>query len=391
MDNRRIPTLIAVFGVGLGLAGCLSQTHWASEQSLVGASEAPATTRSELERRRSEGLAATSPDSEALGDYLVYLWQFDWEHRAYLDRVDAGESPKLPESLSGYDRATYTREALDAWASVRPASLPSSGDRLTLARMDFRATLLERGCLDSKPAFGPLLVLRAELLEPPSVVLELAMLATECAEAPEDVLEDACVTAAGLIQGMPEPEYDDLDGDMWPDPSLRVRFAESCGRQMAEEDKAIVASFWSGAEPWFAEHHPEEHRAWREEQARLAELARQREEARRQAQAEADAAAAAAAAAAPSSSGGSASAGSSRVTVNLYNNCPNTVKLFFGDNPGFSSGTSTSLSANTSTNYYMDAGDLMWITEGGKGVSSYSASSNVSLQITSSCTGFAPR
>ena len=61
------------------------------------------------------------------------------------------------------------------------------------------------------------------------------------------------------------------------------------------------------------------------------------------------------------------------VSVELHNDCPNTVKLFLGEKPKFGSGTNTSLGSNTTTSYQMKPGDMIWITDDSEnGVSSTS-------------------
>jgi hypothetical protein len=224
--------------------------------------------------------------------------------------------------------------------------------------------------------------------ESASLQRENAVMQSECGHE-DDTLTGACVAAGELLADMPEPTYDDLDGDMWPDASLRVRFAEVCPRALDAEQQELVNAFHRGAEPWFAEHHPEEHRAWREEMARQAEVRRQAEA---EAAAERAAAAASAAASSSSSSGGGAPAGGGPVSVRLYNACSETVKLFFGDDPRFGSGTSSQISPNTSTSYSMREGAMIWIVIDGQPAASYSASpGNRDIQITRSCGGFAPR
>jgi hypothetical protein len=368
------------------LTGCLAKHDWSTEfADKQGGLELTSTSRTELESRR--GKAIGSGDVPTLTEYMAYLWQFEREHRDWLALVDVGKSPRLPEALAGFDRKTYTDEVIAAWMAVRPAELPRSADRVQLLQADFYATALTGGCRDTARAMGPLLMVIAEG-ESVSVQREAAILESECGHEDGNWTR-ACEAAGKLLVGMPEPAYDDLDGDMWPDPSLRVRFAELCPNALSKDDQAIVNEFHRGAEAWFAEHHPEEHAAWRAEMARLA-AARREAEARAAAEREAEAAAYSSSSSAYG--GSSAPAGGGVVNVRLYNACSQTVRLFFGDKPGFSSGTETSLSSNTSTSYSMREGDMIWIVIDGRGASSYSASAgNSSIQITSSCGGFAPR
>jgi hypothetical protein len=78
-------------------------------------------------------------------------------------------------------------------------------------------------------------------------------------------------------------------------------------------------------------------------------------------------------------------------SLSLKNSCPKTVKLFLGNKPKFGSGTNTSLGSNTISSYSGRAGDMIWIVDDKEnGISSLSPSGRQSMQITSSCTGFAP-
>jgi len=88
----------------------------------------------------------------------------------------------------------------------------------------------------------------------------------------------------------------------------------------------------------------------------------------------------------------SAPAGPQVVSVELHNDCANTVKLFLGQKPKYGSGTNTSLGSNTTTSYQMKPGDMIWIIDDGEnGVSSTTiagSSSSERITIASSCNGF---
>ncbi len=96
-------------------------------------------------------------------------------------------------------------------------------------------------------------------------------------------------------------------------------------------------------------------------------------------------------AAAPPSSGPPAPSGP--VSVTLRNSCRETVPLFFGDNPGFGSGTYSSLSSNTVTSRSFSEGDMIWIVDDSRrGISSVTVSrGSRTIEITSACTGFVTR
>ncbi len=86
-----------------------------------------------------------------------------------------------------------------------------------------------------------------------------------------------------------------------------------------------------------------------------------------------------------------ASAGPSVVSLTLHNDCPHTVRLFFGRTPKFGSGTESSISSNSRESHAMREGDMVWIVdESGNGMSSLTASpGQTNVTITRSCTGFA--
>jgi hypothetical protein len=92
------------------------------------------------------------------------------------------------------------------------------------------------------------------------------------------------------------------------------------------------------------------------------------------------------------SSGSSSGGGSQIVSLSLHNNCPETVRLFFGSTPKFGSGTESSISSNSTESHSMREGEMIWIVDqSGNGMSSLTASpGQTHVTITRSCTGFAP-
>jgi len=88
-----------------------------------------------------------------------------------------------------------------------------------------------------------------------------------------------------------------------------------------------------------------------------------------------------------------AQAGPQNYSLDLKNECRETVNLFIGDRPPFSSGTYTTLGSNTSTSYTGFAPETIWIVDDSRNpVSSYSVGAGSQrVQILESCTGFAPR
>lgn len=384
----------------LGLAplvvtgGCASKHSWSTHAGV----EAAPSNRAELERLREAALG--SEDVGAMRDYLEYLWRFNWEHREYLARMDAGKGGKLPADLEGYDQKKYVDEAIAAWSAMRPLELPEQ-DKYLYVHADYMATAAGWGCRDTELALSRMLIFVAETAPQNTTVApeHLAVLKAECGvDSIADNMVRACRYGLDLLGDGPEPEYDDLDQDMAPEPSVRVKYMTNCDnyvrlREWASEDQLAMYGNWSSiAGDWMRIHHPEE---WAELQK---QLARQREAAAREAERrEAERAAQQAQQQQQQQQGGggssTGSAGTGVVSVRLYNACPETVRLFFGDKPKFGSGTSSTLSSNTTISEQMRPGDMIWITDdSGNGLSSWSApSGSASIEITPSCTGFRPR
>jgi hypothetical protein len=92
------------------------------------------------------------------------------------------------------------------------------------------------------------------------------------------------------------------------------------------------------------------------------------------------------------SSGSGSSGGSQIVSLSLHNDCPETVRLFFGNTPKFGSGTESSISSNSTESHSMREGEMVWIVDqSGNGMSSLTVSpGQTHVTITRSCTGFAP-
>ncbi|MEQ1569201.1 MAG: hypothetical protein ABMA64_26430 [Myxococcota bacterium] len=84
------------------------------------------------------------------------------------------------------------------------------------------------------------------------------------------------------------------------------------------------------------------------------------------------------------------SAFADNVSVTIHSNCPQTVKVFFGENPGFSSGTKSSVSSNSTSSYTLASGSKIWILDASeKPVSSTTVgTSSQRIEISKSCTGF---
>jgi hypothetical protein len=78
------------------------------------------------------------------------------------------------------------------------------------------------------------------------------------------------------------------------------------------------------------------------------------------------------------------------VYVTFRNHCGNTVKLFFGEKPPFSSGVETSVSGNSVDSRSISTGTLVWIVDdSGKPISSTTVSDGTGeIHINGSGTGF---
>jgi hypothetical protein len=100
---------------------------------------------------------------------------------------------------------------------------------------------------------------------------------------------------------------------------------------------------------------------------------------------------------APSSSSAakaaSAPAGPQTVSVTIRSSCGKTAKVFYGEKPGFSSGTQSSVSSNSVSSKTFRVGDLMWVVDdSGKPLGSVTiGSSTRNVEIESSCTAISAR
>ena len=92
-------------------------------------------------------------------------------------------------------------------------------------------------------------------------------------------------------------------------------------------------------------------------------------------------------AAAPSASSTPAPAGPQTVSVTIRSSCSKTAKVFYGDKPGFSSGTQSSISSNSVQSKTFRVGDQMWVLDdSGKALGSVRIDAGTrQLEIDSSC------
>jgi hypothetical protein len=79
--------------------------------------------------------------------------------------------------------------------------------------------------------------------------------------------------------------------------------------------------------------------------------------------------------------------------VTIRSSCSRTVKVFFGSNPKFGSGTQSSISSNSVQSHSFRVGDMFWVTdESGNGLDSVTVSDRTrTLEISSSCSDLSER
>ncbi len=98
--------------------------------------------------------------------------------------------------------------------------------------------------------------------------------------------------------------------------------------------------------------------------------------------------------AADPSSGGSGATGSGGaapapgpVSVTIRSSCPKTVPVFYGKDPGFGSGTKSSVDSNSVSSHTFSPGDMFWIIDDSeKGITSTTVGPTTKeIEIGSSC------
>ena len=89
----------------------------------------------------------------------------------------------------------------------------------------------------------------------------------------------------------------------------------------------------------------------------------------------------------------SAPAAPTTASVTIRSSCGKTAKVFYGEKPGFSSGTSSSISSNSVQSKMFRIGDQMWVTDdSGKPLDNVTIDSNTrQIEIASSCSSLASR
>lgn len=163
-----------------------------------------------------------------------------------------------------------------------------------------------------------------------------------------------------------------------------------CPQSRASMDLTALMDVCAGHGDSLAWVSPKELSDWRADQQQRAMAAAQRA-AQDQARLEAMFSTPAASAPAPSSASAGAPAPSSAPTsVTIHSNCKSTVRVFFGDKPKYSSGTTTTISSNSVSSYSLRPGSMIWIVDGSDNpLSSTSVgSSSQRIEISPGCTGF---
>ncbi|MBA3502037.1 MAG: hypothetical protein H0T65_16860 [Deltaproteobacteria bacterium] len=89
----------------------------------------------------------------------------------------------------------------------------------------------------------------------------------------------------------------------------------------------------------------------------------------------------------------SAPAAPQTASVTIRSACSKTAKVFYGDKPGFSSGTQSSISSNSVQSKTFRIGDQMWVTDdSGKALDSVRVESGTrNIEILSSCSSISSR
>jgi hypothetical protein len=95
----------------------------------------------------------------------------------------------------------------------------------------------------------------------------------------------------------------------------------------------------------------------------------------------------------PRSSAPAAPTAPTTVSVTIRSSCSKTAKVFYGDKPGFSSGTQSSISSNSVQSKTFRVGDQMWVTDdSGKALDSVRVESGTrNIEILSSCASISSR
>ena len=83
----------------------------------------------------------------------------------------------------------------------------------------------------------------------------------------------------------------------------------------------------------------------------------------------------------------------SPVSVTIRSKCPKTVKVFYGKDPKFGSGTRSSVSSNSVSSHTFRAGEQFWVVDDNdRGLGNAVASPGTrEFEILASCTGIASR
>lgn len=95
----------------------------------------------------------------------------------------------------------------------------------------------------------------------------------------------------------------------------------------------------------------------------------------------------------PPAGGGGAPPPSGPVHVTIRSQCPDTVKVFYGDKPKFGSGTLSSISSNSVNSHTFQPGDMFWIVDGSEnGITSTTVDERTdTIEINRDCASFTIR
>jgi hypothetical protein len=98
-------------------------------------------------------------------------------------------------------------------------------------------------------------------------------------------------------------------------------------------------------------------------------------------------------AAAPMTSSAAAPSGPQTASVTIRSSCSRTAKVFYGEKPGFSSGTTSSVSSNSVSSKTFKVGDQMWVLDdSGKALGNVTISASTrQIEIDASCSSMSAR
>jgi hypothetical protein len=95
----------------------------------------------------------------------------------------------------------------------------------------------------------------------------------------------------------------------------------------------------------------------------------------------------------PPGGGGGGAPPAGPVSVTIRSQCPQTVRVFYGDKPKFGSGTNSTISSNSVNSHTFQPGDMFWIIDDSEnGLDSVTVDDRVgTIEINRDCTSMSVR